>query len=62
MATMLFYRAQTGLFMGIFSHSGGPRKQFGTDSKLCSGCNVGQIRFLGRRFKAEISLFMIFFL
>ena len=62
MANMHFHIAQTGLFMGIFySHSGGPRKQFGTNSKLSLGCKVGQIRSRGRWFKAQISLFMMFF-
>ena len=63
MAIMHFYIAQTCLFMGIFfSHSGGPRKQFGTNSKLSLGCKVGQIRSRGRWFKAEKSLIMMFFL
>ena len=31
-ASMHFHIAQTGLFMGIFSHSGDPREQFGTNS------------------------------
>ena len=62
MSTMHFHIAQTGLFMGIFfSHSGDPRKQFGTNSKLSLGCKVGHIRSRGRWFKAEISLFMMFF-
>ena len=61
MATMHFNIAQTGLFMGIFlSHLGGPRKQFGTNSKLSVGCKVGQIRFWGSWFEAEISLFNMF--
>ena len=35
MTTMHFHIAETSLFMWIFfSHSGDPRKQFGTDSKL----------------------------
>ena len=34
-AAMHFHIAQIGLFMGkFFSHSGGPREQFGTNSKL----------------------------
>ena len=62
MATMHFQIAQTGLFMGkFFSHSGGPREQFGTNSKLYLGCKVGQIRSRGSWFEAEISLFMVFF-
>ena len=61
MATMHFHIAQTGLFMAnLFSHSGGPRKQFGTNSKLYLGNKVGQIRSWGSWFEAEISLFMMF--
>ena len=40
MATMHFYiLAKTGLFLGniLFSHLGGPRKQFGTHEKLSLG-------------------------
>ena len=63
MATMHFQIAQTGLFMGIFFlHSGGPKEQFGTNSKLSLGCKVGQIRSRGSWFEAEISLFMMFFM
>ena len=40
---------------------GGPKEQFGTNSKLSFGCKVGQIRSRGRWFEAEISLFMMFF-
>ena len=63
MATMLFHiLAHTSLFMGnSFSHSGGPREQFETNSKLSLGCKVGQIRSRRRWFEAEISLFMMFF-
>ena len=44
-ATMHFHMAQTGLLMGnCLSHSGGLSEQFGTNSKLSLGCNVGQIR------------------
>ena len=44
-ATMHFHIAQTGLFMGKFMpNSGGPREQFGTNSKLSVGSKVGQIR------------------
>ena len=35
------------MFRNIFSHSGGPRKQFGTNEKLSWGCKVGQIKFCG---------------
>ena len=58
MATVYFHLAQTGLFMFFFSHSGGPRKRFGTNSKLSLGCKVGQIRSWGSLCKAEISSFM----
>ena len=44
----------------LFAFALGPRKQFGTNSKLSLGCKVGQIRSRGRWFKAEISLFMMF--
>ena len=38
MATMHSHKAQTGLFMRkFFSHSGGPRDQFCTSSKLSLG-------------------------
>ena len=39
MATMHFYIAQTGLFLGniLFSHLGGPREHFGTHEKLSLG-------------------------
>ena len=60
MATMHFQVAQTGLFMGIFLDSGGPRKQFGTNSKWSLECKVGQIRSWGSRFVVEISLFIMF--
>ena len=60
MATMHFQVAQTVLFMGIFCYSGGPRKQFGINSKLSLECKVGQIRSWGSRFVVEISLFMMF--
>ena len=56
MATMHFHIAQTGLFMGFFLDSRGPRKQFSTNSKWSLGCKVGQIRSRGSRFVAEISL------
>ena len=66
MATMHFHIALTGLFMSFmgifFSHTGGSREQFGTNSKLSLGCKVGQIRSRGKWFEAEISLFMMFFL
>ena len=63
MATMHFQIAKTGLFMRIFfSHSGGPREQFNTNSKLSLGCKVCQIRSRGRWFEAGISLFMMFFM
>ena len=63
MATMHFHIDQTGSRMGkFFSHSGGPREQFGTNSKLSLGCKVGQIRSRGRRYEAEISLIIMFFL
>ena len=35
------------MFRNMFSHSGGPRKQFGTNEKLSWGCKIGQIRFCG---------------
>ena len=60
MATMHFHVAQTGLFMGIFLDSGGPRKEFGNNLKLSLGCKVAQIRSWGSRFVVEISLFMMF--
>ena len=44
MAIMHLHIAQIDLFMRIFLHSGGPREQFGTNSKLSLGCKVGQIR------------------
>ena len=38
MATMHFYIAQIGLFLGKdFLHSGGPREQFGINEKLSWG-------------------------
>ena len=48
------------IYGDFFSNSGGPRKQFGTNSKLSLGCKVGQIRSWGSWFKPEISLFMMF--
>ena len=59
MAIMHFHITHTGLFMGFFLDSGGPSKQFGTNSKLSLGCKVGQIRSRGSRFVAEISLFIM---
>ena len=48
LATMHSHKAKTSLFIQIFfSHSGGPREQFGTNSKLSLGCKVGQIRSRG---------------
>ena len=63
MVTVHYHIAKLGLFMrNVFSHSGRPRKQFGTNFKLILGCKEGQIRSRGRWFEAEISLFMMFFL
>ena len=62
MATMHFHGPKPVYLWGIFlSHSGGPRKIFGTNSKLFLGCKVGQIISRGRWFEAEISLFVMFF-
>ena len=62
MATMHFQIAHSVYLWGFFfSHSGGPREQFGTNSKLSLGYKVGQIRSRGSWFEAEISLFVMFF-
>ena len=46
MVTMHFQIAQMILFLkNIFSHLGGPRKQFGTNKKLSWGRKVGQSRY-----------------
>ena len=37
MATMHFHIAKPVSLWGIFSHSGGPRKQYGTDSNFSLG-------------------------
>ena len=48
MVTMQFRKAQMCFFSeSLFSHSLGPKKQFGTNEKLSWGCKVGQIRFCG---------------
>ena len=60
MSTLHFHIAQTSLFTGIFCAFRGPREQFGTNSKLSLGCKVGQIRFWGSWFEAEIGLLMVF--
>ena len=62
MATMHLHIAQTGLWVNVFTNSGGPREQFGTNSKLSLGYKVGQIGSRGKWFEAEISLFILFFL
>ena len=48
------------IYGNFFSHPGGSREQFGTDSKLSLWCKVGQIRSWGSWFEAENSLFMMF--
>ena len=46
MVNMRFRKAQMCLFFEtLFSHSWGPKKQFGTNEKLSWGCKVGQTRF-----------------
>ena len=46
--TKQFRKAQMCLFSEtLFSHSWGPKKQFGTDEKFSLECKVGQIRFCG---------------
>ena len=55
-----FSHSPNSFIYGDFLHSGGPREQSDTNSKLSLGCKLGQIRSWGSWFDAKTSLFMMF--